>query len=339
MSQDEFLIFHISDLHFDREFYPRLNRLTAPVVPRAPLVATQGFFPHDLGACEELENEIKAIKLARKPRRVLLIVSGDLTRKGDDSEFVTALTYLKSRFRRDWSGFIGLGPHVSEVFSIPGNHDHWRGSSWHTVASGLSPIHDIYFACLPGQLSWYQTLEEGGVQLQLIGIDSRDPSATTVAARGSLDINVLKALTTKINIADSDAKLKSLIPVRVLILHHSPEYRGSSRWVHELDVKSRNELDIFCNTNKIHFVLTGHVHEPIVRSGTIKHTYGMELRCGTTLQGAPIGNLPGKLGNIFLLHTISGSSGNVNWTSELYQRASFGPFTDAPTHKIGPLTL
>jgi len=341
-----FMIFHVSDLHFAEELYPSWTRSGAPVVPKTPpwrarLSLSQGVFPHDVAACEELENETKALIRDEKPQRALLVASGDLTLTGDDSEFVMALTYLRGRLQRDWSGVLGIGPYIRETFTVPGNHDHWYSSTmrgFRNPTRGISPIHGTYFRGPVGHSWWHESLEEGSIQLQLMGIDSRDPASGSLAARGYIDSTSLAALGHDINQADIFARQKSLFPVRVLVVHHSPQHRGIFKWLNEIDHGSRQLLDQFCQRHSIHFVLTGHVHDPLVPAPGTPHTYGMELRCGTTLQGAPPRKLPSKSGNVFLLHAIYEDSGSVEWRTDVYQRALQGPFTEA-TSKRYQVTL
>lgn len=336
-----FMIVHISDLHFAAELSPSWTRSTAPLMRQTPplyarLPLSIGMFPHDVGACEELENEIKTLVRNKKPRKTLLVVSGDLTWTGDDSEFVMALTYLRGRLQRDWSGGLGLSPWIRETFTLPGNHDHWNSSTLRGIVNPrgrTSRIHGIYFRGPSGQSWWHESLEEGDVQLQLMGIDSSEPARVSLFARGYIDPASLTALEQEIIKADKLANQR-LRPVRVLVVHHSPIYTGGFRWANEMEPTSRQDLNQFCRTSGIHFVLTGHVHEPLIPPQGTALTPGMELRCGTTLQGAPRGKLPTSSNNVFLVHLLHMDGSLVEWRTELYQRALQGSFKESKSQRF-----
>jgi hypothetical protein len=335
-----FMIVYISDLHFAEELYPSWTRsgtLASKTPPlRARLSLFQGVFPHDVGACEELENEIKALIRSRKPLNSLLVVSGDLTWTGDDSEFVMALTYLRGRLQRYWTGRLGLSPWIKETYAVPGNHDQWNSSRLRGIINPggrISPIHGIFFRGPSGQSWWHSSLVQNDVQLQLMGIDLCEPARLTLFARGYIDKASLTALDQEISKADTSAQKNSLRPVRVLVVHHSPEYTGGLRWFKEIEPTSLGDLKQFCKTHDIHFVLTGHVHKEFVPAPGTLHAAGTELRCGTTLQGAPRGKVPNPSGNVFLVHLLFTDGSLVEWQTRVYQRAKQGPFTEAKSQR------
>ena len=94
-------LIQISDLHFAHEFFPKGHRATVPANPQAaPLVAAQGLAAHDVAACEDLDNAVGAIfsdwaATGSPPSLKLLVITGDLTVCGDDSEFSLALTFVR----------------------------------------------------------------------------------------------------------------------------------------------------------------------------------------------------------------------------------------------------
>ncbi|MBL4686670.1 MAG: metallophosphoesterase [Nannocystaceae bacterium] len=147
----DFALFHISDLHFGAELYPRWNRQGAPVAPTGvPLAAklpkTQGLFPHSIAACEELENAITDEYDQLGAARNIVAATGDLTVCGADSEFSLALTYLQSRIAQTHNLRLGLADpkRPLRVLSIPGNHDHWGGHVRHMLGRANGPNRSIH---------------------------------------------------------------------------------------------------------------------------------------------------------------------------------------------------
>ena len=285
----------------------------------------QGLYPHDLGACEDLSIRIRELVHDLKPSQPVLLVTGDLTTRGAASEFALALTYLRGELYQSWSTTLGLLGPFSKTFMIPGNHDHWNGSVTGAVfhhGATTSAVHGTYFVGPFGQPWWHETLEQQGIQLQLMGLDSCSRSTFQVAARGYIDLNSLSDLANRITMAEQRAAARGLRSIRVLLIHHSPSYQAkrSFRWFKEMDPSSCQALEDFCKAHRIHFVLTGHVHTPFVPSPRTQHSWGTELRCGTTLQGAPLGKLPSPNGNVFLTHALWLQDTTPHWRTSVYQR-------------------
>jgi 3',5'-cyclic AMP phosphodiesterase CpdA len=178
---------HISDLHFAHEWFSRAQRTPTNVNPTQSIIPTPGGLgAHDIGACEDLENALQGIAATwkvqnKRPDFKLLVVTGDLTVCGDDSEFVLALTYLRETIVDAWRSGIGLGKiGFDDVLVIPGNHDHWGGAYRFLYSGGTPPsIHGTYFPTAANKTWWFREFARStGPVLQLMGID-------TCAGRGA----------------------------------------------------------------------------------------------------------------------------------------------------------
>jgi len=322
----DFMIFHISDLHFGGELYPQWMREDAPLVKAGPPLYTYiplvreivtGLYPHDPSACMELENLIANQILERQPGRVLLVVSGDLTALGFDSEFAIALSYLRSRLQTSWSDSLGLGGLGMETLVVAGNHDHALGSKRSHIVQHAAPLYGQY---LPNERAWLRAYTHGSLRLEVAGLDTCGSERNQLLARGRLDrvsLGVLNAALSKTAEASKNAAKGTKKPLRLLVCHHSP---SSSSWT--TAPGSANQIKKLCDTHDIHFVLCGHTHDIAVPASGSTHQMGTELRCGTTLQGSPPNCVPNKDGNTLLIHSIWGSEGadGVIWRTVPYQR-------------------
>jgi 3',5'-cyclic AMP phosphodiesterase CpdA len=331
MNKPDVLIVHVSDLHFGSTIHPLLT--VGPKGSLASYLAPQGLFPHDFGAAQELKTELTSLIRSTTPRLAILVVSGDLTITGASSEFVNALTFLHERLGVSYSRRLGLKGLFNDVMAIPGNHDHWKGSYWGLFGNRpASQLHGTYFVGPSGQDWWHEVRDTGSLQVQVMGIDSTGASKLHFAATGSVVSTSLTALDQQI--AAANAKAAGPI-IRVLTVHHS--ISQTATWTHELDPQSLADVNAFCARNEIHFVLTGHTHRHLVPAPGTPHGFGTELRCGTTLQGAPPGKMPSRDGQIFLAHAAKKGRAGVEWETTIYQRTSTsGSFVEvkSPRYKV-----
>lgn len=329
-----FMIVHVSDLHFGAEMYPAWTRTGAPLRPRTPpsaafLPGMHGAFPHDPGACRELQNEIQSRILLRNPRQVVVVASGDLTALGDDSEFALALTFLRSRVQTSWHSGLGLGPYAHDVRVVPGNHDHALGRLRSHLVQRAAPLHGIYVHDGP---EWSRTYTEDGLVLEVFGLDTCSSPGRQWLARGGVADTAMGALGRKMDEADDARRLASASEpwLRLLVCHHSPS--GGPSIAADLAGAIRS----MCAQRGVHFVLSGHTHAPEVPLPRSTHRMGLDLRCGTTLQGALPGRLPSKHGQVFLVHWIWRQPDRIVWQTEPFQRiVAWGPDHVAR----GPFTL
>jgi 3',5'-cyclic AMP phosphodiesterase CpdA len=321
-------IVHISDLHFGGEINPKLTRAKNP--SQLAYVTPQGLMPHSLDAAVELELAVRRWLIANRPELCAIAASGDLTLTGHSAEFSVALTYLRSEARVNWSTATGLGtveacwpssrplnPVAPIPLAVPGNHDHWRGDVFATV--GNIPRQELHGTYFPPSPSWLRTFESRGIQLQVLGLDST-AGKLHVAARGAVDNQQLSSLRERVARADEDARKKGLVPIRVLMAHHSlSPGRGASGVLHAYNNESLVLLRDFIEDVEVHFVLTGHMHTP-TWPPQITSTFGSELRCGTTLQGTRPGREPSTWGHTFFIHDVVRDGDAVLWKLHLFQR-------------------
>jgi hypothetical protein len=314
-------IFHISDLHFSREPLPPLTRGTSAVGHRVRF-GIPGQLPHDPNVLDDLERSIERLIQQHRPGanrgwdKRILVVSGDLTVCGDDSEFSVALTAIQGTLAIDATKAIALGRLFDDLLLVPGNHDHWKAralSAW-AFQHGHSPIHGKYFlGDPPSQTHWYRGISGGGVHLQIAGVDSSSASGLNLLARGQLPQGWDYALLQSFN---NDPNRRGGRVARFLVTHHSLDHQpGFNGAAHRFRSSDERDLLQFAQSAGLHVVLTGHLHEPHVTSQDI------EMRCGTTLQGTLFGRMPARHGWTYLLHELEPTAGNnVQLTTTIYAR-------------------
>lgn len=324
------LLIHVSDIHFGSEFYanrnsvPNARNSSAPPPPAAPKRTIPGLAAHDVGACEELENEILALKSALRPDQTVLVVSGDLTVLGEASEFAMAHTFLRSRIQATWMRASGLGDIVDSVVAVPGNHDHLRGHLSRTIhrsrpSTGVYPFFEPTRSANANCWWIHHVIDVDRLCLQIGGLDSCGASSGQPFATGSLDLAALTELETVMHAHPSPPGSHV---VRLLVLHHALDPASSpslkqrlAHQTHKLDDASRRALETFCAQTNTQFVLTGHLHVPGVPQKGAQLRPGMEIRCGTSLQEGP----QRKLGQIFMAHVIEART-RPHWTTRVFQR-------------------
>jgi hypothetical protein len=262
-----------------------------------------------------------------KPSWLGLAVSGDLTASGDRSEFVQALSFLKHSVPITWKLRRGLEGCFDQVMCVPGDEDHAGGA---TPTRWPSPARQVYFEDAPpsSSPSWFfhKRALFPGLCLQICGLDSCGLATAKYRKGGAFDPASLLALEAEIAQANATTPRMVSRTLRLLVLHHSPAHQKSTaltragQTAEELDAQARNELDNFCRTNEIHFVLTGHAHEPAVPATYAG--FGTELRCGATVERydpAQVG-----FGHVFLAHSIKVTGRTVEWETRKFQRSPRG---------------
>lgn len=350
---ERLILVHLSDLHFGDEMYPLLGSgnqkpttpNTSKFLKNVPLVSA--VYGHDLSALDHLEIRIDQLADDRNwGEDAKLVITGDLTAQGHDSEFALSQTYVRSRFATNRRVKFGLEQVLEsdEILSVPGNHDHWEGKYPLKYLKAGSPgpnpdIYPEYFTASDGNSGWWwhRVEELDGLRVQLMGIDSSAENGNRTWARGKLDSNALDELEQCISEADEEANEED---VKVLAVHHSPSSEDNFL---KFEDNSAQKLEEFCQNQGIDVLLTGHVHEPLI-PGVCNPTddtpigFATELRTGTSVQGSPPGEGPDR-GQCFLVHTIE-LADEPGWTSswkvELFERSGTGDYI--PT-KIGKFRL
>jgi Calcineurin-like phosphoesterase len=316
----------VSDLHFAG---PLQRRLYDPIAHKFPYF--DGLVGHDpavLGYVQATYEQLGATEPDLE-----LIVTGDLTAQGIDSEFDDAIEYLGSK--RALFPFDGLGAADWLVRSVPGNHDHWPGKPFAFLGGPNARVGALFPQ--DASITPSMTLPNGKqlVFLLLNGDADVGPwSWGRALARGSFAsaVHKMKGLLAHRNAADE---------VRVLLLHHSVQYPGGvpiyvpflANLVRPLtiDDASRTAIEALIATHGVRVVLTGHVHDPFF-VGDLHAAQGgaalnaMEARCGTTTQRARH-----ALNALFVHRIEQDDNGALWWNSALYVHRSSGKpeFEDA----------
>lgn len=318
--RDQLVFIHVSDLHIGTSL------LTSPETFHGGFKS--GLNPHDHRLLRPFE---LAVKGARKQLGLAVddptpvVMSGDLTQAGLDNDYATSFALLHQRLqwrRGPQSRWIGLDWPVERVITIPGNHDHWRHSSFQTgFTHGLSPA---YFEATP----WQRILESPGrgIRVELYGVDSnsgledqsKKPGRRNLFAGGRISDVELSELEALLQDASETEEGQSL--VRVLVCHHAFSNSGGLFAADPLSDESRRDLLSLAGRYGVSVALTGHTHSfheqdwPVARGSTLAVK---ELRCGTTFQGTT--DRPGLQG--FWIHQITrdGSSSSCEWTAWKYQ--------------------
>ena len=212
-------ICHLSDLHFGR---------------------------HDTRVAEGLSDDLTA------QRPDLVVVSGDFTQVGSESEFLAARAFLDTL--------------NAPVFAVPGNHD---VPAQNLIRRFLDP-YGLYRRYVAKDLEPFVEIE--GVAIAGIKT-SRRLRAGLNWAHGAISRGQLEALERRFEAASPDA-------LRVVVAHHplmQPETIGEKpmRLVKRADLA----LETFSRLG-VRLVLSGHFHLSYVRQ---------HEQAGSVAQGAPVG--------------------------------------------------
>jgi len=114
---------HVSDLHVGpRNPSKPLPGLTPALANRFP-----GFLGHSGAALGDLERFVDDLTDLGLERGFELVVTGDVTACGADDQFGLANDYLGDEIGPTQPGLHQL---AWKDLAIPGNHDHWPGSTW-----------------------------------------------------------------------------------------------------------------------------------------------------------------------------------------------------------------
>jgi 3',5'-cyclic AMP phosphodiesterase CpdA len=325
---------HISDLHFGD-----LDRSTGSASLDADAKKWwsrhrlfQGYLGHHHDALIHMEAFLSWIR--NEDGEVHLIVTGDLTTVGKQSEFDLCITYLEDAIRLDPSNPIGLGlgSAGARTRTIPGNHDHWPGRR--TIIGAATSAFGKVFTRLPIPISRIKLRDD--LTVVFCGIDTdadvRTRGTSRILAQGNF-ITQLKQLEKELGPPGPDE-------VIVLLLHHSPCYRASGRTrAFEVHAASLTALNEIITRRGIAILLSGHIHIPACKIETVSSRgvqwEVMEARCGTTLvrDTVPLewikssGAIPPALAlndNTLLVHRVYEVDDHVEWRTSWFVRTVNG---------------
>lgn len=265
----------------------------------------------------------------------LLLVTGDITRIGGEAEYDTADRFLGSQVdlnppNQNW---VGLDAKDWREQAIPGNHDHWSGKP--TIWGGPPVAFPKYFANFRPPnvptICRIPLFDNRALQIARINTDA-DVSPwglSRARAVGSFQ-SQLAALKNRWG------RLKNGT-IRVLMMHHSWDRRG---FLLSIDKSTRQALEAFLVATQTRILLTGHTHEPLLKSFIAKHDGEsqdvLECRCGTTTQvdDVPldwrklVGSFPRRTwpANSLLLHRLYREGDRVRWEAQTIVRTNKSGF-------------
>ena len=316
----------ISDLHF---VDPPQQNAVDPWMRFVPLL--NGYVGHSHGALVYL---IKAFKdLRRTEPDVEIIVTGDLTAYGKKSQFDLADRFLGTAGQRP--SFLGLNAPGWRTLAISGNHDYWPGTAFRSLGTPNLEVRTLF----PDDWTVVPTTLPNGVPLVFLSLNSDADVGGWSLERFYACGSFVSAVN---RLEQALSKRGQQKEIRVLLLHHSVEYRGrqvqfpflrvSVNLEHlAIDNASRQALASLIDNHGIRVILTGHVHNPffvglLPQSTSYTRRDVMESRCGSTSQhltatsGIPIGggsNAP-RYQNSVIVHRLHEDAGQIYWQSEVH---------------------
>ena len=334
-------ILHISDLHIGHidpvTGNAELSQSFARLAAQLPWFdGVLGHFGRSLKDLDKFYWDL----VRKNGKNPVLIVSGDLTRVGDEQEFKNANDFLISQLDLNppRGNFVGLRYSEWRNYAIPGNHDHWPGQA--VIFGGPHAALKQYFP--PQSLPYVRNLQlANGRVLQLVGIntdaDVHPRGLKRLMAVGSFQ-NQLAAAAPKLGPREDEQ-------IRALLMHHSWDKRHGPL---SIDRGSRSALMQFLVDHGIQLILSGHMHwvllkefvPPVAQANRL-----LECRCGTTTQNDQVpyewrtlfGGFPRRRWdeNTLLVHRLYDKNGTTHWCVESFVRTktkgfdTFGPMKQA----------
>jgi hypothetical protein len=312
---DRIVLVHISDLHIGSGIL-------------GDRVATWGLATglngHELLYCDLLRMALRTIKLRDFPlgaeERLHFVCSGDLTRIGSTNDFHLSYGYLLERWslpdlqqRRS----VGLEIPTSDLYSVPGNHDHWNGypGGLHPPAYSAS-IHPRFLEVTPWTYSIWcpnQTMA-----LELFGVDSNRGMGlrpTNLRAGGRLWPADVLDLQMKLHVSEQQQQKDQKPRLRLIVCHHA--FTSSALLgAQPLDPHSVADLLTLAHRYDVAAILTGHTHDFEERDYTDATTghRTWELRSASTAQMDPQPEPQG-----FWVHLLECIAGRPTWCAYRYQ--------------------
>ena len=264
-----------------------------------------------------------------------LIVTGDLTAFGAESQFDTAADFLGQVLKPPKTvRALGLREKNWAKLAVPGNHDHWSGRP---VIVGRPTVGLAkYFSGLP---TTHVLPLPSGNTVRFLRIDSdadvQPFSPQRVLARGCFSTQLQKLA--------GELPVPQQREIRVLLIHHSFQCAGVCL---AMTSQSKSALADFIVDQAVSVILCGHIHQPpFVGTMEVIHLRQkkmfLEARSGTTTQLSTlpfhwtnlVGNRPKRMDrwpNSFLVHRlIQQDDGSIDWCTETHLEGPYG-FRNAP---------
>jgi hypothetical protein len=324
---------HVSDLHIGDIDPVNGDALVSPLA--ATVFSNTRWMDGLLGHHGRALQDLAAffVHLQHEKEEAKLIVTGDYSRCGSNSELQLAADFIQSHIDLNppLQNFVGLGLGPQKL-SIPGNHDQW-GGSFQPLGGTPSQYHTVF----PRPLPFLENVQlSNGKRIVFICIDSD----ADVSAWSSNRARAIGSFQNELSKLQSRLPIKSPNDIRILLVHHSWDQQG---WTLRMDKPSKDALAQFLYSYEISAILTGHSHAPLLQPFTASSSAGRcgvhELRSGTTTQHDVIplkwrtlmNRRPQRQPqhkwwlNTLLVHRLYQTTlGGMEWESKVYTRGRRG---------------
>lgn len=303
---------HISDLHIGSDIRG------GGVFPYAPGGIIPKATGHDERALEALANFLITFHEQHEDDVKALIVSGDVSSNGAETELALYKTLLELGFVKD--NYVTLAPlkqGFQSVLDLPGNHDLWNGLVVPNPVLNKS-VRARFF----DQSPWNAELICGGYRIAFHGLCSTSGCTwqQQLLAFGAFAPNDLNDTTAAVQACAAQGSLLTLL--QILVMHHSAADRSAVS--HSLTPRAHQSLAaLYQNHPHLRGMMTGHRHQWLLDTTRGPWT---EVRCGTTLQSP----LPGCTHDRSLIvHEFVEDGHGLDWwiTPWLYGGSQFDPDT------------
>jgi 3',5'-cyclic AMP phosphodiesterase CpdA len=326
---------HIGDVDPQGSGNAAIEPLLAKTIGLLPFL--EGLVGHQAQSLRDLVSFFRSLPNEKGVPRHML-VSGDFTRCGRDSEMTLAAEYFHGQID------VGIPPSSLPTGmsmrrypkSIPGNHDHWGGQNFPISGAATIYPHAKFANPMPGREDFQ--LPDGW---------------TLVLARVNSDADVSKwGPDRAFARGDFESELTSLASefkaprgpkeVRALAIHHSFSHGGRTL---NMKSNSRKALVKFLDTHKIKVVLSGHTH--ICDDYEIRDDSGRliahELCCGSTTQLDTLpaawakllpnhGTLQGPPNSLLVHQLVTKADGRPEWQAHPWYRHPIRGFEHVGFH-------
>lgn len=319
----------ISDLHIG-QVDPTSGDATVSAVAARIYATGQSFFDGMLGhhgqALEELEAFVADLRTDGEDD-LQVVVTGDMTRTGDDAEFSNAKAFLeRSLDLRPPTATVTAGLGLGSVdLAIPGNHDQWGGAF---IALGGGPSQYSGYFRSPLPYVHHCGPMRNGKQVVFVGIDS---DADVFALSHDRQLALGKFQSQLQNSNSQPNSRSNPQEIRMMLIHHSWYQSGRTL---RMRTASKNALGQFLVRHDFKAILTGHSHTPFLDTFTVNPQLVdiYELRAGSAsqLDQTPVtwktvwGTLPTRRWppNSLLVHRVFEDQRKVtHWHCQVYERS------------------